>query len=72
MRPTTPSAFGDILVVCVVQRGEHRVTQRLGRQRARRVARVHARLFHVLHHASDEDVARRVAHGVDVDLNGVF
>ena len=33
---------------------------------------MHAGLFNVLHDARYKDVARRIAHGVDVDLDGVF
>ena len=44
--------------------------QRMGRQRAGRVARMHAGLLDVLHHAADEDV-RPVGDGVDVDLDCV-
>ena len=47
------------------------------RQRRRRecacgVARVHTRFLHVLHHATDEHLAGRVADRVDVDLDGVL
>ena len=37
-----------------------------------RVARVHARLLDVLHHAADDHLAGGVADGVDVDLDGVL
>ena len=48
------------------------LAQRLRRQRARRVARVHPRFLHVLHDAGDQDFAGAVAHGVDVDLDRVL
>ena len=41
-------------------------------QHAGAVARVHAGLLDVLHDPADEDLARRVADGVDVDLGGVL
>ena len=41
------------------------------RDRARRVAGVHAGLLDVLHHAADQHLAGVVADGVDVDLDGV-
>ena len=44
----------------------------LGRQGAGRVAGVDAGLLDVLHHPADEDLAGGVAHGVDVDLDGVL
>ena len=48
------------------------VRQRVRRQRARTVARVHPGLLDVLHHAADHDLARGVADGVDVDLGRVL
>ena len=48
-----------------------RERERLGRQHAGRVARVHARLLDVLHHGRDEDVLP-VAERVDVDLDRVL
>ena len=47
-----------------------RLRQRVRRQRARRVARMHARLLDVLHDAADHDVLA-VAERVDVDLDRV-
>src|SRR6267142_828378 len=47
------------------------VAQRVGRQRARGVARVHARLLHVLHDPAHHDPLP-VRDGVHVDLEGVL
>src|SRR2546427_3366341 len=41
------------------------------RQRAGGIARMHASLLDVLHHAADEDGAFAVAHAVHIALDGV-
>ena len=45
--------------------------QRIRRQRASRVTRVHAGLLDMLHHAADEGLARRVAQAVDIAFDGI-
>jgi hypothetical protein len=69
MRPTTLSAFA----IATVWRRKlvlHLGREAEGRQRARRVARMHARLLDVLHDAADED-GLAVADRVDVHLDRV-
>ena len=55
-----------------LQLSDDRWGKRLGRQGARRVARVHSRFFHVLHDAADDHLAGGVAHCVNVDFDGVL
>ena len=50
--------------------GDHGRLQRIGRQRAGRVARMDARFLDVLHHAGNENVLA-IADRVDVDFGGV-
>ena len=71
MRPTTSSSVAMARVwpsmTAIVSAAE-----RVRRQRAGRVAGVHARLLDVLHDAADDHLAGAVADGVDVHLGGVL
>ena len=71
MRPTTSSASA-MARVWASMGADHGGGQGLGRQGARGVPRVHARLLDVLHDAGDEHLAGAVAHRVDVHLDGVL
>ena len=71
MGPTTSSASA-MARVCASRVSSTSSGQRLGRERAGRVPRVHACLLHVLHHPGDHHVAGAVPHGVHVDLDGVL
>ena len=52
--------------------GQRRIRQSLGRQRARRVARVNACFFDVLHHTADEHLASVVTNGINIDLGSAL
>ena len=69
IRPRTSSRWA-IAVGVRLDHLDHPVGQRLRRDRARRVAGVHAGLLDVLHHAADQHLAGVIADGVDVDLDG--
>ena len=71
MRPQTWSESASARVWSL-EHAEHLVAQRLGRQRAGGVARVHPRLLDVLHDAGDQDLPRVVTHGIDVHLDGIL
>ena len=69
--PTTSSAPARSRVWASIR--AHDVTrERRRRDRARGVARVHARFFDVFHHAADHDFAGAVAQRVDIDLGRVL
>ena len=51
--------------------GDDLVRQRIGRQRARRIAGMDPGLLDVLHDAGDEHVLVLVGQRIDIDLDGV-
>ena len=51
--------------------GDNVRRQRMRRQRTRRIAGVNAGAFNVFHHARDQTRAFPVAHGVNINFNGV-
>ena len=71
MRPTTCERLGERTRV-LVDLLQHRTRERRRRDRARRVAGVHAGLLDVLHHGRDDHLAGAIAQRVDIDLDRVF